>query len=67
MRYMLESPFGRWSEDGSRFVYDLDKVAYACGYTVDEVRAYGAVYCRKFPRTALSWRHARRPVDGKRG
>jgi hypothetical protein len=51
MRYMLESPHGRWSEDGSRFIYDLQKVADACGYTLDEVKAYGVLYCRTFRRT----------------
>jgi hypothetical protein len=51
MRYMLESPYGRWSEDGSRFVYDLEKVAHTCGYTVGEVKAYGVIYCRQFRRT----------------
>ena len=48
---MLESPFGRWSEDGSRFIYDLKKVAHACGYTLAEVKTYGVLYCRTFPRT----------------
>jgi hypothetical protein len=51
MRYMLESPFGRWSEDGSRFIYDMKKVAHACGYTLAEVKAYGVLYCRTFRRT----------------
>jgi len=51
MRYMLESPHGRWSEDGSRFIYDLKKVADACGYTLDEVKTYGVLYCRTFRRT----------------
>ena len=51
MRYMLESPHGRWSEDGSRFIYDFQKVADACGYTLAEVQAYGVVYCRTFRRT----------------
>jgi len=54
MRYMLESPHGRWSEDGARFIYDLQKVADACGYTLDEVKAYGVLYCRTFRRT--NWR-----------
>lgn len=51
MRYMLESPHGRWSDDGSRFIYDLQKIADACGYTLDEVKAYGVLYCRTFRRT----------------
>ena len=51
MRYMLESPHGQWSEDGSRFIYDLEKVADACGYTLDEVKSYGVLYCRTFRRT----------------
>lgn len=52
MRYTLESPFGRWTEDGSRFVYDIDKVAETTGYTPDEVKAHGVPYCRRFRRTA---------------
>ncbi|HKW52095.1 MAG TPA: hypothetical protein VJO12_00265 [Stellaceae bacterium] len=51
MRYTLESPHGRWSEDGSRFIYDLRKVADSCGYTLDEVKTYGVLYCRTFRRT----------------
>ena len=62
MRYMLESPYGRWSEDGSRFVYDLEKVAHTCGYTVEEVKAYGVVYCRTFRRTTDFCRYTRQPV-----
>lgn len=50
MRYMLESPHGRWSEDGSRFEFDLEKVADDCGYTLAEVKAYGVHYCRTFRR-----------------
>ena len=48
---MLEILYGRWSEEGSRFVHDLEKVAHACGYTVDEVKAYGVIHCRTFRRT----------------
>lgn len=50
MRYMMESPYGHWTEDGARFVYDLDKIAVATGYTVEEVKTYGVPYCRTFSR-----------------
>jgi hypothetical protein len=59
MHYMLESPYGRWSEDGARFIYDLEKVAHICGYTVEEVQAYGVHYCRTFRRTAGFCRQTR--------
>jgi hypothetical protein len=51
MRYMLESPHGRWSEDGAHFIYDLEKIADSCGYTLEEVKTYGVLYCRTFRRT----------------
>ncbi len=50
MRYTMESPYGHWAEDGARFVYDLDMVAEATGYTVEEVKTYGVAYCRTFSR-----------------
>ncbi len=50
MRDRQDSPHGRWSADGSRFEYDLEKVAEDCGYTVEEVKAYGVRYCRSFRR-----------------
>ena len=50
MRYTMESPYGHWTEDGARFVYDLDKIAEATGYTIEEVKTYGVPYCRTFSR-----------------
>ena len=65
MHYTLESPYGRWSEDGSRFVYDVAKVAEACGYTVEEVKAYGVIYCRQFRRTLPTYRFTAEPAGTK--
>jgi hypothetical protein len=67
MRYMLESPHGRWSEDGSRFIYDLEKVADACGYTLDEVKTYGVLYCRTFRRTRWLPQSPARSATAARG
>jgi hypothetical protein len=65
MRYMLESPYGRWSEDGTCFVYDLEKIAHACGYTIDEVKAYGVIYCRQFRRTPSLRQRTMQPIVRK--
>ena len=58
LSYMLESPLGRWSDDGSRFVYDIDKLAAATGYTPDQVRREGPAHCLLYPR----WAKAEKPA-----
>jgi len=50
MRDIHQSSLGRWTDDGSRFEYDPAKVAEHAGYTVDEVKLYGVVYCLRFRR-----------------
>ncbi len=50
MRYTLESPFGRWTDDGTKFVYDAEKVAEVTGYTQHEVKLYGPHRCLIFRR-----------------
>jgi len=43
MRYMLETPWGRFTEDGSRFEFDAQKFATATGYSIEQVRLLGWV------------------------
>jgi hypothetical protein len=50
MRYMLETPWGRFSEDGSRFEFDYDKLSAQTGYGIDELRSLGVLYCYHHPR-----------------
>jgi hypothetical protein len=45
MRYMLETPWGRFSEDGSHFEFDYEKLAEETGYSADELRSLGVLYC----------------------
>jgi hypothetical protein len=45
MRYMLETPWGRFSEDGSHFEFDYDKLAEETGYSEAELRSLGVLYC----------------------
>lgn len=47
--YTREHPLGRWSEDGTRFEFDPDKVAKETGYTAGEVDALGILYCIAHP------------------
>jgi hypothetical protein len=49
MRYTHEHPLGRWSEDGTRFEFNREKVAKRTGYSVEEVDALGIVYCIVHP------------------
>jgi hypothetical protein len=49
MRYTREHPLGRWSEDGTRFEFNREKVAKRTGYSVEEVDALGIVYCIVHP------------------
>jgi hypothetical protein len=51
MRQMEGIPLGQRTEDGSRFEYDIEKVADHAGYTIDEVNLYGVPYCLRFRRT----------------
>ncbi len=50
MRYMLETPWGHFSEDGGRFEVDYDKLRNATGYGVDELKRLGILYCWAHPR-----------------
>jgi hypothetical protein len=50
MRYMLETPWGRFTEDGSRFELDYDKLSAQTGYGIDELRSLGVLYCYHHPR-----------------
>ena len=45
MRYMLQTPWGRFSEDGSHFEFDYDKLAEETGYSEAELRSLGVLYC----------------------
>jgi hypothetical protein len=53
MRYMLETPWGRFTEDGSHFEFDYDKLAAETGYSIEELQSLGAFYC---------YRHARHEI-----
>ena len=53
MRYMLETPWGRFSEDGSQFEFDYEKLAEETGYNADELRSMGVLYCYHHPRQDL--------------
>jgi hypothetical protein len=53
MRYMLETPWGRFSEDGSQFELDYGKLAAETGYSADELRSLGVLYCYHHPRQDL--------------
>jgi hypothetical protein len=48
MRHMLESPRGRFTEDGSHFEFDYDRLAAEMGYSIEE--SLGALYCYRHPR-----------------
>jgi hypothetical protein len=50
MRYMLETPWGRFTEDGSHFEFDYDKLSAQTGYGIDELRSLGVLYCYHHPR-----------------
>jgi hypothetical protein len=54
MRYMLETPWGRFSDDGSHFEFDYQKVANQTGYSVDELHALGVIHCYHHPRQDMS-------------
>jgi hypothetical protein len=54
LSYMLESPLGRWSDDGSHFVYDIEKVSAMTGYTLQQVRREGPAHCLMYPRWATA-------------
>lgn len=51
MRQMRGIPLGQRTKDGSRFEYDIEKVADHAGYTIAEVNRYGVHYCLRFRRT----------------
>lgn len=53
MRYMLETPWGRFTEDGSHFEFDYQKLAAQTGYDADELRSLGVPYCYRHPRQDL--------------
>ncbi len=50
MRYMLETPWGRFTEDGSHFEFDYDKLTAETGYSIEELQSFGALYCYRHPR-----------------
>ena len=50
MRYMLETPWGHFTEDGSRFEFDYDKLTTETGYSIEELQSFGALYCYRHPR-----------------
>jgi hypothetical protein len=50
MRYMLETPWGRFTEDGSHFEFDYQKLAAETGYSAEELRSLGVPYCYRHPR-----------------
>jgi hypothetical protein len=50
MRYMLETPWGRFTEDGSHFELDYDRLAAETGYGIEELQSLGAPYCYRHPR-----------------
>ncbi len=50
MRYMLETPWGRFTEDGSHFEFDYDKLSAETGYSLEELQSLGTVYCYRHPR-----------------
>lgn len=54
MRYMLETPWGRFSEDGSHFEFDYHRLARETGYSVDELRSLGVFHCYHHPRLEMS-------------
>ena len=54
MRYMLETPWGRFSDDGSHFEIDYHKLANETGYSLDELIDLGVVYCYRHPRLDLA-------------
>jgi hypothetical protein len=54
MRYMLETPWGRFSEDGSHFEFDYDKLAEETGYSEDELRSLGVLYCYHHARQEMA-------------
>ena len=49
LNYTREHPLGRWSEDGSHFEFDPDKVANETGYTTSRVQGLGILYCIAHP------------------
>jgi hypothetical protein len=50
MRYMLETPWGRFTEDGSHFEFDSDKLTAENGYSIEELQSFDALYCYRHPR-----------------
>jgi hypothetical protein len=53
MRYMLETPWGRFTEDGSRFEFNYQRLASETGYSVDELRSLGVLHCYRHPRQEM--------------
>ncbi len=50
MRYMLDTPWGHFTEDGGRFEIDYDKLGAATGYAIDELKSLGILHCWHHPR-----------------
>jgi hypothetical protein len=53
MRYMLETPWGRFTEDGGHFEFDYQKLAAQTGYSIDELRSLGVSHCYRHPRLEM--------------
>lgn len=41
---------GRWSEDGTHFVFDYEKISRETGWPISEIRMRGVSWCHRNPK-----------------
>ena len=42
---------GHWTDDGTNFVYDYEKISNETGWSIDDIKARGVSWCRRNPKT----------------